>query len=119
MAKKDYYDVLGVKKNSTKQEMKRAYRKLAKKYHPDSNKDNPSAEQMFKEITTISLDTRPLTEVWGKTRVNIHIQISRIRFPGKIPGPVEGQAFILKEIWMIFSEICLAIFLTKEINIHS
>lgn len=51
MAKKDYYDVLGVKKNSTKQEMKRAYRKLAKKYHPDSNKDNPSAEQMFKEIT--------------------------------------------------------------------
>lgn len=35
MAKKDYYDVLGVKKNSTKQEMKSAYRKLAKKYHPD------------------------------------------------------------------------------------
>lgn len=51
MAKKDYYDVLGVEKNSTKQEMKRAYRKLAKKYHPDMNKDNPSAEQMFKEIT--------------------------------------------------------------------
>lgn len=51
MVKKDYYDVLGVKKNATKQEMKSAYRKLAKKYHPDMNKDNPSAEQMFKEIT--------------------------------------------------------------------
>ena len=51
MAKKDYYDVLGVRKNSTKQEMKSAYRKLAKKYHPDMNKGNPSAEQMFKEIT--------------------------------------------------------------------
>lgn len=51
MAKKDYYDVLGVKKNSTKQEVKSAYRKLAKKYHPDMNKDNPSAEQRFKEIT--------------------------------------------------------------------
>ena len=51
MAKKDYYDVLGVKKNSTKQDIKSAYRKLAKKYHPDMNKGNPSAEQMFKEIT--------------------------------------------------------------------
>lgn len=51
MAKRDYYDVLGVKKNATKQEMKSAYRKLAKKYHPDMNKDNPVAEQMFKEVT--------------------------------------------------------------------
>lgn len=51
MAGRDYYDVLGVNKNSTKQELKRAYRKLAKKYHPDMNKDNPAAEQMFKEIT--------------------------------------------------------------------
>lgn len=51
MAKRDYYDVLGVKKNSTKQEMKNAYRKLAKKYHPDMNKGNPAAEQMFKEVT--------------------------------------------------------------------
>lgn len=51
MAKRDYYDILGVKKDSTKQELKSAYRKLAKKYHPDMNKDNPSAERMFKEIT--------------------------------------------------------------------
>ena len=51
MAKQDYYDVLGVKKNSTKQEVKSAYRKLAKKYHPDMNKDNPEAERLFKEIT--------------------------------------------------------------------
>lgn len=51
MAKRDYYDVLGIKKNATKQEMKSAYRKLAKKYHPDMNKDNPAAEQLFKEVT--------------------------------------------------------------------
>lgn len=51
MAKQDYYDVLGVKKNSTKQEIKSAYRRLAKKYHPDMNKDNPEAERLFKEIT--------------------------------------------------------------------
>lgn len=51
MGKRDYYEVLGVGKNATKQEMKSAYRKLAKKYHPDMNKDNPAAEQMFKEVT--------------------------------------------------------------------
>lgn len=51
MAKRDYYDVLGINKNASKQEMKSAYRKLAKKYHPDMNKDNPEAERIFKEVT--------------------------------------------------------------------
>ncbi len=49
MAKRDYYEVLGVSKNATKQEIKRAYRKLAKQYHPDRNKA-PDAEEKFKEI---------------------------------------------------------------------
>ncbi|MBQ7838950.1 MAG: J domain-containing protein [Lachnospiraceae bacterium] len=51
MAKRDYYDVLGVSGNSDEKEIKRAYRKLAKKYHPDTNAGNPHAEQQFKEIT--------------------------------------------------------------------
>ncbi|MFQ6107703.1 MAG: molecular chaperone DnaJ [Thermoplasmata archaeon] len=52
MAKRDYYDVLGVDRNASKSEVKRAYRKLAKKYHPDLNKDNPKvAEEKFKEIS--------------------------------------------------------------------
>lgn len=51
MAKQDYYKVLGIDKSATKQEMKSAYRKLAKKYHPDTNKGDPKAEQKFKEIT--------------------------------------------------------------------
>lgn len=51
MGKRDYYDVLGIPKNADEKEIKRAYRKLAKKYHPDANGDDKYAEQQFKEIT--------------------------------------------------------------------
>ncbi|HEC56932.1 MAG TPA: molecular chaperone DnaJ [Candidatus Syntrophoarchaeum butanivorans] len=51
MTKRDYYEVLGVSRNATQDEIKRAYRRLAKRYHPDLNKDNPEeAEERFKEL---------------------------------------------------------------------
>ena len=48
--KRDYYDVLGVSRNAGKDEIKKAYRALAKKYHPDQNPGDKSAEEKFKEI---------------------------------------------------------------------
>src|SRR2546426_8765954 len=49
MAKRDYYEVLGVNRDADEESIKKAYRRLAMKHHPDRNPDNPKAEELFKE----------------------------------------------------------------------
>jgi len=51
MPAKDYYDILGVKRSASEEEMKKAYRKLALKYHPDRNKGQKESEEKFKELS--------------------------------------------------------------------
>ncbi len=51
MSKRDYYEVLGIQKGCDEKEMKKAYRRIAMKYHPDRNPDDPKADEKFKEAT--------------------------------------------------------------------
>lgn len=78
--KRDYYDVLGVSRSADDNTIKKAYRKLAKKYHPDTNGGDPKAEQKFKEVT------EAYNVLSDKEKRKLYDQFGHAAFDGSAPG---------------------------------
>lgn len=86
-AKKDYYEVLGVERNADENSIKKAYRKLAKKYHPDTNAGNASAEKKFKEIT------EAYSVLSDPEKKKLYDQFGHAAFDGSNPGAGARRGF--------------------------
>ena len=111
-AKRDYYEVLGVDKKADESTIKKAFRRLAKKYHPDTNAGDAKAEEKFKEITEAYdvlsdkekrklYDTLPLQKALIRTR-QVVLAAPASGEPSSI-AMVMAWSFILKAaIWMIW-----------------
>lgn len=87
MAKRDYYDCLGVAKSADEKEIKSAYRKLAKKYHPDTNPGDKQAEQRFKEIT------EAYNVLSDKEKRKLYDRFGMAAFDGSMGDPSAGDPF--------------------------
>ena len=79
--KRDYYDVLGIDRNADEKTIKKAYRKLAKKYHPDTNAGNADAADKFKEVNTSDNELKEFIE---KQYNNLLKEKERVRDGGKL-----------------------------------
>ncbi|MEO8398479.1 MAG: J domain-containing protein, partial [Ignavibacteriaceae bacterium] len=91
---KDYYKILGVEKNATAEEIKKAYRKLALKYHPDRNPDNKESEEKFKEITEANevLSSPEKRKKYDQLGANWK-QYERAGAGFRQPGGTQGSSF--------------------------
>lgn len=83
-AKRDYYEILGIQKNADDNAIKKAYRKLAKKYHPDTNGGDPRAEEKFKEVT------EAYTILSDPEKRKLYDQFGHAAFDGTGAGPQAG-----------------------------
>ena len=127
-AKRDFYEVLGIDKNADEATIKKAYRKLAKKYHPDMNKGNPNAEKIFQEVTEAyevlgDPKKRKLYDEYGPISLEAGFDpekmkqaqygnpfgngvISRI-LPENRAADIRSSILMVLPIWMIFLTNCL------------
>ncbi len=99
MSKRDYYEILGVSKNSNAKEIKKAYRKLAVKYHPDKNPNDKSAEEKFKEAAE-AYDVLSNTE--KKQRYD---QFGHAGLGGSSSGGFGGGGMNMDDIFSQFGDI--------------
>lgn len=83
--KRDYYEILGISRNADEGSIKKAYRKLAKKYHPDANEGNADAEQRFKEIT------EAYNVLSDPEKKKLYDRFGHAAFDGSMPGGGSGD----------------------------
>ena len=107
MAKKDYYDVLGVKKSASSEELKSAYRKLAVKYHPDKNPGDKIAEDKFKEAS----EAYGVLSDKSKKKIMIILVMLLLRMVVVVKEDLED---LVVQIFQIFLRISLVILVVGE-----
>ena len=126
--KRDYYEVLGVSKEADSSAIKKAYRKLAKKYHPDTNAGNAEAEKRFKEISEAYAvlgdeEKKKLYDEFGHIAFEPGFNADAARaqkqygyenFGGDNSRMVIGSTILTDQVEMTSSEICLEICFAGE-----
>ncbi|MFQ9701616.1 MAG: DnaJ domain-containing protein [Enterocloster clostridioformis] len=108
-SKRDYYEVLGVPKDADEDALKKAYRKLAKKYHPDANPGDKAAEAKFKEASEAYSVLSDLRNV-SSTTSSAMLRLNRAE-PVRAALAAASAALTSAGIWVISSAIFLVIFL--------
>ncbi len=99
MAKRDYYEVLGIAKTASDDEIKKAYRKLAMKYHPDRNPDNAEAEEKFKECA------EAYEVLSDSEKRSMYDRMGHNAFEGGMGGGGFGGGFSAEDIFSQFGDI--------------